>query len=322
MRNLLRGIIGRRRGSKEIMSVGLNLRIPSILSIGLILLMSLTGCQQRVVSHGSEHSFGAIADCQYCSSKGRGARKFSLSEKKLQQCVDHMNKLDLDFVVHLGDFIDRDYESFDVVGPIYNSLKMPKYHVLGNHDFSVKDELKIAVPEKLGLTSRYYDFYVKGWRYIILDGNDISFHAHPKDSQEFKEAGEYYVKNKVKTGKYNGALGAIQLDWVEGLLKRASKKHEKVILFCHFPVYPPNGHNLWNAEELVNLLERYSCVKAYINGHNHRGKYALKNGIHYLTLKGMVDTNETSYGLVRVSDERILLEGHGRETDREMLITD
>ncbi|MFT6059924.1 MAG: hypothetical protein ACJAU9_001352 [Lentimonas sp.] len=34
--------------------------------------------------------------------------------------------LDLAFVTHLGDFIDRDFESFDEVNSIYNQLKMPK----------------------------------------------------------------------------------------------------------------------------------------------------------------------------------------------------
>ena len=78
--------------------------------------------------------FGAIADCQYCD-KTSGTRKYSDSPRKLHECVAHYNKLDLTFVVHLGDFIDRDFASFDVVGPIFGQLKAPRYHVLGNHDF-------------------------------------------------------------------------------------------------------------------------------------------------------------------------------------------
>ena len=94
--------------------------------------------------------FGAVADCQYCD-KTSGKRKYDLSPKKLSACVKHYNKLNLSFVVHLGDFIDRDFESFDKVVPIYNRLKAPHYHVLGNHDFEVADDKKALVPAKLGL---------------------------------------------------------------------------------------------------------------------------------------------------------------------------
>ncbi|HIG83353.1 MAG TPA: hypothetical protein EYQ23_04720, partial [Verrucomicrobiales bacterium] len=70
--------------------------------------------------------FGAVADCQYCNQTS-GVRKYSLSPQKLRDCVEHYNKLDLAFVIHLGDFIDRDFKSFATVTPIYNRLKAPHY---------------------------------------------------------------------------------------------------------------------------------------------------------------------------------------------------
>ena len=90
----------------------------------------------------SPFSFGLIADCQYCQIEGTRVRKYSMSDSKLKECVTHLNTLDLAYTIHLGDFIDRDWESFDVVNPIYQQLKMPAYHVLGNHDFSVEDARK------------------------------------------------------------------------------------------------------------------------------------------------------------------------------------
>lgn len=76
-----------------------------------------------------EFSFGVIADCQYCNVQGTGVRKYSISHHKLEKCVTHFNTMDLKYVVHLGDFIDRDFKSFDIVSPIYTQLIMPKYHV-------------------------------------------------------------------------------------------------------------------------------------------------------------------------------------------------
>jgi manganese-dependent ADP-ribose/CDP-alcohol diphosphatase len=258
-------------------------------------------------------SFGAIADCQYCEVPDRGQRKYAASKEKLHQCVEHFNKEDLSFVIHLGDFIDRDFSSFDEILPIYDSLDAPGYHVLGNHDFEVADKFKERVPSKLGMPSKYYDFLIKDWRFVCLDGNDLSFIAYPKDSEGYRKSEKYYRENKIQSPRWNGGVGQEQLMWLRKTLEKAEDSEEKVALFCHFPVYPPDPHNLWNANEVISLLEEFSCVKAYINGHNHKGKYAIKNGIHYLTCKGMVDTDETAYSIIRVSPGHLKIEGHGRE---------
>ena len=268
----------------------------------------------------ADYTFGAIADCQYCDGKSRGDRMYSLSKQKLADCVADFNTMDLDFVTHLGDFIDRDFKNFDVLNPVFDQLTMPKYHVLGNHDFSVADHLKKDVPAKLGMPAKYYDYEVKGWRYVVLDGNDVSFHAYPEGSTEAKHASEYYIENKISSPKWNGAIGAPQLAWLKTVLEQAQENQQAVILFCHFPVYPQNGHNLWNADEVMTLLESYPCVKAYINGHNHRGNYGKKGGIHYVTLKGMVETETNSYAVIKVSDDTIDIVGYGREKSRSLPI--
>ena len=285
-------------------------RLRLILIIGMVYLFSLLSC--------GSYSFGVIADCQYCKLAETGIRKYAKSNTKLAECVRHFNTMDLAYSIHLGDFIDRDWESFDVVNPIYNRLNMPHYHVLGNHDFSVVDEKKSAVIKKMGMPGAYYDFEVKGWRFIVLNGNDISFHAYPKDSKNDKLADEYYTQNKILSPKWNGALGVTQLNWLKEILEKATKKKEQVVLYCHFPVYPENIHNLWNANKVIDIIEDYPCVKAYINGHNHEGNYGQKNGVHYLTLKGMVDTEENAYGVIKVNKEYLIIEGYGRELNRTL----
>lgn len=285
-----------------------------IATLGAIILFNVYSGKEE--ERNLTFSFGVIADCQYCADPGSGVRKYAMSEEKLEQCVTHFNTMNLEYVVHLGDFIDRDYISFEVVGPIYKQLSMPKYHVLGNHDFSVSDELKKDVPERMGLLSRYYDFEVMGWRFVVLDGNDISFHAYPEGGDKYNEAEEYYDRNGIESPKWNGAAGAGQLSWLNKVLKKASEVGEKVVLYCHFPIYPENVHNLWNAQEVITIIENYTCVKAYINGHNHAGNYAVKEGIHYLTMKGMVDTEETSYAVINVFEDRLEVRGEGREEDR------
>jgi manganese-dependent ADP-ribose/CDP-alcohol diphosphatase len=295
----------------------INIRLL-VTSLGFLLFTS--GFAILKAQNNAEYAFGAIADCQYCDVQGDGVRKYSISNDKLSNCVANFNKMNLEYVVHLGDFIDRDFKSFDVVVPIYDQLDVPNYHVLGNHDFSVTDDLKNSVPKKLGMPSKYYDFEVKGWRYVVLDGNDISFHAYKKNSEGQKKAEEYYKQNSIESPKWNGAIGTKQLSWLRKVLEKSMQNNEKVILFCHFPIYPENRHNLWNAEEVISLIDAFPSVKAYINGHNHEGGYGMKQGIHYLTLKGMVDTEQTSYASIRVDTDSIYVTGYGREENRNLLI--
>ncbi len=294
---------------------------------GLVMVMLLigltTGCHRLILPSQTSpvpFSFGVIADCQYCQVEGTGVRKYAKSDGKLRQCVTHFNKLDLAYTIHLGDFIDRDWESFNVVNPIYMHLSKPHLHVLGNHDFSVADDKKRKVPKKMGMPSDYYHFKVDDWRFVVLNGNDISFHAYPKDSKKHTFAAKYYEQNKIDSPDWNGAIGEAQTRWLRNVLKSASRKSENVVLFCHFPIYPENVHNLWNAKEIIEVIENFTCVKAYINGHNHAGNYALKNGIHYLTLKGMVDTEENSYGVIEVFGDSLNIIGYGREESRNLPI--
>ena len=167
----------------------------------------------------------------------------------------------------------------------------------------------------MGMKSKYYEFSVKDWRFIVLDGNDVSFHAYPKNSPKYKDAERYYRENKIRSPRWNGAVGSEQVAWLCKILKKAEKQKEQVAVFCHFPVYPADPHNLWNAGEIISLFEEFSCVKAYINGHNHKGKYGQKNGIHYLTLKGMVETEDSAYSIIRVAENCLNLKGYGREKD-------
>lgn len=274
----------------------------------------LASCSSKVVEN-KEIKFGLVADCQYCNKPKANGRFYDSSLERLKVYVNAANKEELLFTIHLGDLIDEREESFAPVLNILANLKTPVKHVLGNHDFSVSDNLKAEVPKILSMPAKYYSFVEENWRFIILDGNDISFYAHPKESEAFKEAEKYYKDNKLTSAKYNGAMSHKQLQWLENELQLAEKSQQKVLLFSHFPIYPKNSHNLWNDAELISLIEKFSCVKAYINGHNHAGNYGEKNGIHYYTQKGMVQFEKASYSFVTLKKGSIIIHGFGEQKD-------
>lgn len=270
-------------------------------------------------------AFGVIADVQYCDGDSMGSRFYRQSLGKLDLCVSELNKRQLDFVVQLGDFIDRDFESFDKVLPLYGKLKVPHYHVLGNHDYSVDPAERTDVSRKLGLPGRYYDFAFRSWRFVVLDGNDLSLYAPDTRSVRYEKASELLRKVKQEglpqAMAWNGGVGQEQLAWLEDLLGKAEAAGEKVIIFCHFPAHPANVHNLWNSNELIKVIESFDCVVAYMNGHNHHGNYAGMAGVHYVTFGGMVETEkETAYAVVEVFGDHLKITGSGREPDRLLAI--
>lgn len=84
-----------------------------------------------------EFAFGVLTDVQYCDCDPRDGIYYRNALAKFEECVHEFNSKDLSFVIQLGDIIEKDFASFDQVLPIYEQLVMRKYHVLGNHDFSV-----------------------------------------------------------------------------------------------------------------------------------------------------------------------------------------
>jgi 3',5'-cyclic AMP phosphodiesterase CpdA len=273
--------------------------------------------------------FGAVADVQYEDIPAKGKRSYRESLGKLEACVKKFNDLRPDFVIQLGDLINGNFAGYGAVMPIYEKLSMPRYHVLGNHDFAVAPEdLAKVLPrlglDKLGPGKGYYDFGRAGWRLVVLNGNAVSLHASAPGSEGRKAAERLMMELRKKgarnTAPYSGAVGEEQREWLKATLDRAAAAGERSVVFCHFPTYPVGPATLWDAAEVVAVLESSKGVAAYVCGHTHEGGYAVSDGIHYVTLMGMVETEPTAYALIEAYPDRLAETGFGREPSRELQI--
>jgi len=269
--------------------------------------------------------FGIVADPQYAPVPPRGSRYYANSLWKLSEAVEAFNGHELDFVVTVGDIIDRHVESFQHILPIYQRLEHPNWYVLGNHDYDVASDYVATVPAFLGMPERYYDRVVNGVRFIVLDGNDLSTFANPEGTPRHEASMAMYealvAAEAVNAQTWNGGVSDDQLAWLRGRLDAAAEAGEPVVVMGHYPLWPEDMHNLWNYEAVVALLGGYDNVVAYFNGHNHAGHYGTADGIHYVTLEGMVETPaETAYAVVEIHADRLVIDGTGRATDRELPI--
>jgi len=291
----------------------------------LVFILACCNPKKEHAAEFQEFEIGIVADCQYCNCETKNNRFYQKSSERLRKAVKELNKHTLDYAIHLGDFIDKDFQSFDTVVPIWNSLKSERYHVLGNHDFNVVDSLKPMIFEKMDVQNRYYSILKNKWRFIVLDGNDLSIHGALTDRKKQQTDSLFKLlsdKNRPNLEIWNGGLSTKQLKWIENELQQATENKEHVGFYCHFPsLGEEQTHNLWNYEQLLALIDQYPCVKFYFNGHNHDGSYVQKNGVHYLNFKGMVDTKDaTSFATVTFRKDSLFVNGYGREPSRKLKI--
>jgi predicted phosphodiesterase len=266
-------------------------------------------------------TFGVIADVQYADQENAGTRHYRLSPKKLSQAVDSFNLNKVAFVLSLGDYIDKNFSSYDTLNLITARLIMPLYHALGNHEFSVNDDEKEKILQKEKLSKPYYSFVKNNWRFIITNGNDISLHGSIKNSEQYKEA-DALLKQLKSEGlpnaqSWNGAIGKAQMTWLKNELETAKRKGEKVVVAGHFPLYPDEATELlWNAREIRTLLESHPAVFAYFNGHVHKSQYFTKTGVHYVSFRGMVELEDNAYAIVTVYKDHLEIKGYDKEVSR------
>lgn len=271
-------------------------------------------------ANGPLFSIGAIADCQYADEPDAPPRLYHTAPAKLEAAVADFNRRKLAFAVHLGDFIDKDRASYDRLLPITRHLRAPWHFVLGNHDFAVDDSDKPHIPALLGMPARYYSFVAHGWMFLVTDGNGLSSYGWPAGSPQ--QVHSTAVHDQLYPGEplWDGGIDEAQMHWLDRKLAEADRRGLKAMVLSHFPVWPENPHNLWNAADVRALLERHRSVKLWLDGHNHEGNYGRRAGIHYLNLKAMLDTGETAYAVLDVFPDRIVVNGIGRQPSMTLML--
>jgi len=268
-------------------------------------------------------SFGIFTDVQYANKSSTPFRHYRDSDKKLEAIITAFNQENLQFIINLGDLIDEKFINYAPVMDILHQSRHKIYHVLGNHDFNVEDTKKGEILDLFGLKSAYYSFKESNWKFIILDGNDISVYKYPAASSETQFARQYKHQNKINSPDYNGAIGSSQITWLKRELQQAENDGQNVLVFNHFPIFPKIRPMLWNYKEMMKTIEPFQCIKGYIAGHEHPGRFGLdrKIKIPFITLQGVVNPNANVYYICRMYPHRFILEGYGRENFRKYKAT-
>ncbi len=271
--------------------------VVSILAVGL-----LPSCVPQRVSLGEKAAtvrFGIVADAHYADCDPRGSRPYRESMAKMKECVGVMNRERVDFLIELGDFKDQDKEPEESktlsylrrIENAFGRFKGPRYHVLGNHDLdSLSKTQFMNTVENAGIPKEwtFYRFDVRGIRFLVLDAN-FDAKAEPYDHGRFAWA--------------DSNVPVEEIDWLRSELVASPKP---VIVFIHHQLDGEGDYYVKNAAKVRAILQQSGKILAVFQGHRHEGEYNERGGIHYYTLKGMIEGSgpeNNSYAVVEVTPQ-------------------
>lgn len=299
-------------------------------------------------------SFGVISDVQYADiSDGRSfmgvPRYYRHSIVILQRAVqkwNHQGKLK--FVINFGDIVDgfcpkdQSLASVKKVVGEFEKFNGPTHHLIGNHCLYNLPRDKLIHLLKIPSLDRhaYYDFSpTPEYRFVILDGYDISAIGWPESHPNTLEALKFLRERNPNTDKnspvglkglerrflmFNGGIGREQIEWLDDVLQDAIKLKQNVVVCCHLPLDPGAVSQealLWNYDEVMDVIHKYKCVKVCLAGHNHGGGHSVDaHGIHHRTFEAALECppGTDAFGYIDAYHNRLSLFGTGRMESTDM----
>jgi predicted phosphodiesterase len=259
--------------------------------------------------------FGIVTDCHYADADTQGTRFYRESLDKLSECVDLMNTERVDFLIELGDFKDQDKPPVEqntlsylqAVEKVLKRYNGPAYHALGNHDMdsiSKMQFLKRVENTKIDSNRSYYSFDSNGLHFIVLDAN-------------YRTDGTDYDHGNFDWTDAN--IPPKELNWLRKDLVAAPGA---VIVFIHQLLDGTGSVYVKNADQVRKILEASGKVLAVFQGHHHSGSYSNIAGIHYYTLKAVIEGHgpeNNSYAIVEVhSDGSITVTGYRKAESTQL----
>ena len=256
---------------------------------------------------------GLISDIHFRENGDPGTEAGAVAD--LRSCFGDFAKNRVDFMLQLGDIINGSEAAADhelqLVVEIFREYTGICRNVVGNHCLAVRREKLLPA---LGLQRAFYSFCLGTFRFVVLDGMDVSIAGEAETATDLL----LLERSLGKPGMhdYCGGVGELQREWLGKELEEAERQNQQVVVVCHFPLHPATTDQkhglLWNHDEMRRLLAASPAVRACISGHYHDGGYTMENGIHYLVVKSFVDRDahpEAAWSIAELCQTRLVVTG-------------
>lgn len=282
----------------------------------------------------------------------------------LRMATSENATMNLRFAVNLGDLIDgknrpastsrQALESTKAAWKPFEDAVGPVHHLVGNHELYnfpasvIQTELLVQRPTTDAPHHSYYDFQVSDapkFRFVVLDCYGLSILGREEGDPVYQEAlallrrinpNENFnsptglVKEQRRFVAFNGAVDREQMRWLEEILVQATINDDHVVIFTHVPIHPSTtpapSSLLWNYPEVLDLIQRFNCVRAVFSGHSHADGYVYacegmhNNGVHFVVCDAVLECTptETAHALVHVFHDKLVVQGYGKIPTREL----
>lgn len=194
--------------------------------------------------------------------------------KRMSVFLDHAEReAKVDFIIQLGDFIlDPTESGSGNFLELWNSFNGPRYHVLGNHDMDLADKARVCA--FWGMPANYYSFDLKGFRFIVLDGN----HIKEGEGKYLDYANSNYYSHQGKRGYF----GLQQWKWFK---EQLASTDLNVVVFSHQSLSDnTDGYDMKKAIDDANSKAGFDKVILSLNGHGHSDRAELVNHVPYVEI--------------------------------------
>jgi hypothetical protein len=248
--------------------------------------------------------FGAVSDLHYADRDPAINRYYRLAPARLAAAIAEWNADALiEFILSNGDVIDgsgsgTDEGDWAALRSEYGKSRHPFYFSLGNHEHrrSTKSQALLYSGQGTG----YYSFDTARCHIVVLDAS----YRSDDDSDPYAEDNFDFTVDFIPPRERR---------WLADDLARTARS---TVVFCHnwlhgYPARP--GVN--NSSAVRELLEASGKVKLVISGHSHLNHGGWINGIRYVTLDALAETEgDTAYAICSLfEDGSILVNGRGRQ---------
>jgi hypothetical protein len=259
--------------------------------------------------------FGLLTDVHYADADPKGTHFYRESLAKVREAVERFRTERVRFLAELGDFKDmvpdepeeRTLAHLVTIEREIQRFGGATYHVLGNHDLDNLSKAQVlAHVTNTGIPANrsYYAFSAGDLRFIVIDAN-------------FLRDGRGYDRGNFDWREVY--LPPAELEWLRAELSAATAP---VIVLGHQRLDGDGDAQVINRAEVREIFERSGKVLAVFQGHDHKGAYSLVNGIHYYTLKAVVEDSgpeNNAYAVVDVHpDLSITVTGYRRAVTLEL----
>ncbi len=227
--------------------------------------------------------FGLVTDLHYADKAPAGSRHYRETLAKLEEAGARFEQEQIAFLVELGDLIDAadsvemEQSYLQRINRDFSAICKDRHYVLGNHcvDTLTKAEFLGGVEQE----KSYYSFDRGNFHFVVLDAC-------------FRNDGQAYERKNFTWTDTN--LPQDELEWLKADLTSTSKR---VIVFAHQRLDVNDNHGVKNNVQVRQILESSHNVLAVFQGHSHQNALNNIGGIHYCTMRAMVEeSGETNNG--------------------------